>query len=245
MTEPPMAATLSELCELRELLDKATSIARGLEKLPAPSTRDPLDPARVEHLEAELLEARSEGEHLTEQLIELERRVHQMLNLYVSTYQLYAARDPEGVQATIAEIATDLLGVERFVLLLKPAGSGECRVALTHGFGEQPPEPWNGEIYSGGVMCVDQALEEGIRHFEPDQIPMAVVPLQFDNVVVGSLVLLELLSHKRGFAAGDSEVLDLLAAHAASALMASESFAVTSRKLQTLESLIQIARGGN
>ena len=245
MTESPMAAALTELSELRELLDRATSIARGLEKLPVPSTEEPLGPAELENLQAELLEARSEGAHLAEQLVELERRVHQMLNLYVSTYQLYAARDPDGVQATIAEIANELLGVERFVLLLKPAGSGECRIALTHGLADPTPEPWNGELYTGGVECVDRALEQGIRHFEPDQVPMAVVPLQFDNVVVGSLVLLELLGQKRGFAAGDSEVLDLLAAHAASALMASESFAMTSRKLQTLESLIQIARGGS
>jgi GAF domain-containing protein len=161
----------------------------------------------------------------------------------VATYQLYAARHPTQVQETIAEIASDLLGAERFVLLLRGTGHGECRVALARGFGSEPLGPYATGVYRGGDPIVDRTLEQGVRHLSPESSPIAVVPLQVDEHVVGALILIQLVGHKARLTTGDSEVLDLLGAHAASALTASEAYAVTSRKLQTLESLIQLARG--
>ncbi|MFL6200806.1 MAG: hypothetical protein ACJ76J_16660, partial [Thermoanaerobaculia bacterium] len=60
---------------------------------------------------------------------------------------------------------------------------------------------------------------------------------------VGALVLLKLLDHKPSLRADDRDILDLLAAHAASALFAARVYAQTDRKLRTLESLVKLARG--
>jgi GAF domain-containing protein len=71
-----------------------------------------------------------------------------------------------------------------------------------------------------------------------------VVPLTVQGAVVGSLVILKLFEHKAMLRPEDRELLDLLAAHAASALFAARVYHQTDRKLKTLESLIQLVKRG-
>ena len=72
---------------------------------------------------------------------------------------------------------------------------------------------------------------------------LAAVPLRVQNDIVGALVVLKLLDHKPILRAEDRDLLDLLSAHAASALFAARLFATKDRKLRTLESLVKLARG--
>ena len=73
---------------------------------------------------------------------------------------------------------------------------------------------------------------------------VAVVPLSVQGGVEGALVILQLLRHKPTFRADDRELLDLLGAHAASALVGARIFQETRRKLRTLEGLVQLLRRG-
>jgi hypothetical protein len=57
-------------------------------------------------------------------------------------------------------------------------------------------------------------------------------------------VILKLLDHKPQLRADDREILDLLAAHAASALFAARVYSATDRKLKTLENLVNLLRKG-
>ena len=52
------------------------------------------------------------------------------------------------------------------------------------------------------------------------------------------------LGHKPGLNADDHELLDLMAAHAASALVAARAFHVSQRKLNAYEGLLGFMRGG-
>jgi hypothetical protein len=61
---------------------------------------------------------------------------------------------------------------------------------------------------------------------------------------MGALVILKLLDHKPAFVKEDHDLLDLLGAHAASAIFASRVYAKTARKLHTLESLIRLVNRG-
>ena len=54
---------------------------------------------------------------------------------------------------------------------------------------------------------------------------------------------IKLLDHKPILRAEDRDLLDLLSAHAASAMFAARLFATKDRKLRTLESLVKLARG--
>ena len=71
-----------------------------------------------------------------------------------------------------------------------------------------------------------------------------MVPLSVQGAVVGALVIHKLFEHKAMLRADDRDLLDLLAAHAASALFAARVYSATDRKLKTLESLIQLVKRG-
>jgi GAF domain-containing protein len=69
------------------------------------------------------------------------------------------------------------------------------------------------------------------------------VPLRIQSAIGGALVIFELLAHKPVLGPDDRDLLDLLSAHAAAALFAADLYAAKERKLKTLESLVELARG--
>jgi nitrate/nitrite-specific signal transduction histidine kinase len=194
--------------------------------------------------EARLAAAESECEELTSRLADVEHQVGRLMTLYVATYQLHATLDPAEVQSTIAEIALNLIGAEQFVLLLIDDEDKGYQVRLMQGEADTRWEQT--ERYTGGDPLVDAALADGGLRFGPtDESPaLAVVPLRVQDLTVGALVILKLLDHKPAFVKEDHDLLDLLGAHAASAIFASRVYAKTARKLRTLESLIRLVNKG-
>lgn len=184
-------------------------------------------------------------EELTSRLVEAEHQLGRLMNLYVATFQLHATLDPAEVQATIAEIAVDLLGAERFVLLLRIEGEDACEVAFSKGLENDTSRLYDRGRYDGGDLSVDGALADGVLRLGPADSSevIAAVPLRVQEAIVGVLVVLKLFDHKAILRAEDRDLLDLLAAHAASALFAARVYANTDRKLRTLESLVQLVRG--
>lgn len=218
-------------------------------------------------LERRLAAAENDRRELTSRLVEAERRAERLMTLYVATYHLHAALDPAGVEAAIAEIAVDLLGARRFVLLLEEE-DGTCRVAMDRTAGHRGDHGGHegegaalfaGRRYAGGDPMIDATLADGVLRMTPmdadeaaaagEAAPaggprgtVATVPLNLGGHTAGVLVILELFAHKRGLTTEDRDLLDLLAAHAASALTAAQLFSVSERKLRTYRSLIQLAR---
>jgi GAF domain-containing protein len=242
------ATGLDLLAELRLTLDRAGELARVAEvnvREIADRGGDAAGPGRVTELERRLATADSDVKELASRLVDSEHQGGRLMNLYVATYQLHATLDPAEVQATIAEIAINLLGAEQFVLLLRRDEGEGCEIALIEGvFGDIDPL-YGGETYGGGDPVVDATLADGVLRLGPtgDSKALAAVPLRVQNDIVGALVLLKLLDHKPILRAEDRDLLDLLSAHAASALFAARLFATKDRKLRTLESLVKLARG--
>jgi GAF domain-containing protein len=258
---PPTASGLDLVAELRATLDRAGELARvaelTLRELVERGGGDGGGLTRATELERRLATAESDVKELASRLVESEHQGGRLMNLYVATYQLHATLDPAEVQATIAEIAINLLGAQQFVLLLRKDDAAGCDIALIEGTGTSgaPGAPgaepgdldvfYSGEIYAGGDPVVDATLADGVLRLGPtaDSRALAAVPLRVQNEVVGALVLLKLLDHKPILRAEDRDLLDLLSAHAASALFAARLFATKDRKLRTLESLVKLARG--
>ena len=98
--------------------------------------------------------------------------------------------------------------------------------------------------YHGGDPTVDQTLEDGVLRMDgdPSSGALAVVPLTVQGAIVGAVVVLKLFDHKGSFEPEDRDLLDLLAAHAASALLAARMYSNTDRKLKTLENLVKLVR---
>ncbi len=232
------------LASLGSSLDRARELCKLLSEHPASQPAAPHAGGRVLELEEEVRAAERDREELTTRLVEAEHQLGRLMNLYVATFQLHATLDPSEVQATIAEIAVDLLGAERFVLLLRAEGSDDCELALSRGLEEDGSGLYSGNSYTGGDPLVDAALDDGVLRMGPDEFSdvIAAVPLRVQDAIVGVLVILKLFDHKTILRAEDRDLLDLLAAHAASALFAARVYSNTDRKLRTLESLVQLVR---
>ncbi|MEM1204832.1 MAG: GAF domain-containing protein [Acidobacteriota bacterium] len=231
------------LAELTSAVDRAKDLVSKLDReQESPVAEASTD--RIRDLEGRLDARDRDREELTSRLVEAEHQLGRLMNLYVATFQLHATLDPSEVQATIAEIAVDLLGAERFALLLREEGSTECEVALARGLENDTSGMYSGEKYHGGDPLIDAALEDGVLRMGPDEFSevIAAVPLRVQDAIVGVLVVLKLFDHKSILRAEDRDLLDLLAAHAASALFAARVYSNTDRKLRTLESLVQLVR---
>ncbi|MFN3413013.1 MAG: GAF domain-containing protein [Thermoanaerobaculum sp.] len=240
----PEGAGKELVAELKTTLEKARELVRELEhklQTAGVATSGQKDDELVQRL------ARTEADvkELAAQLAASERQISRLMNLYVATYQLHATLTPAEVLQTIAEIAVNLLGAEAFAVLLRRDGGRGFEVALAQGFRAEQYPLFSGEEYVGGEAAVDATLADGTLRLAPipDSHVVAAVPLKVQGEIVGALVVLKLLPHKPSLRPEDRELLDLLSAHAASALFAARIFATKDRRLRTLESLIKLARG--
>jgi GAF domain-containing protein len=241
---------LAEANQLAELLSARMARLQASQATPAsaeaataaPSRLDSSE-SRIKQLESDLEAALHDQVELTKQLVEAENLAGKLMSLYVATYQLHVSLDPVEVQTAIAEIAKDLLGASGFALLIKDEVEGGCEVALAHGV--DGASRFNGSHYEGGDSIVDRTLEDGVVRFRDGESTeaLAAVPLRVEEAIVGALVILRVLEHKQSPLSEDRDILDLLAAHAASALFAARVYSKTDRKLRTLQSLVNLIRG--
>lgn len=237
------------LDQLRATLDRAAELVRVIEEdlgggEAAAGTGPGGDAERTRDLEARLSAAEADVKELAARLVDSEHQAGRLMNLYVATYQLHATLHPTEVQQTIAEIAINLLGAERFVLLLKEEENPDhCEIAL--GEAAEEDRLYEGGRYEGGDPMVDEALGDGVLRLGPydGSRALAAVPLRVHDAVVGALVILKLFDHKPMLRGEDRDLLDLLSAHAASALFAARLYSAKDRKLRSLESLVKLARG--
>lgn len=233
------------LDELRSTLDRAAELVAELPRAAPAAPSSDVSKDEADRLRRDLDAAAEDTRELSNQLVESEQQRGRLMSLYVAIYQLHSTLDPEDVQATIAEIAIDLLGAQGFALILSQGEGEDGEIALSQGVDEGFETTFGGNRYRGGDPMVDATLEDGVLRLSPFEGSNAVaaVPLTVQGATVGSLVLLRLLDHKPDLEPGDREILDLLAAHAASALFAARVYSATDRKLRTLESLVKLVRG--
>lgn len=194
--------------------------------------------------EVRLAQAENDRDELAARVIEIEHQVGRLMTLYVATYQLHATLDPADVQSTISEIVVNLLGAERFVLLLRDEDANALEIRMKVG---DIDAPWAAAAtYSGGDPLIDASLLDGVLRFGPvaGSPVLVIVPLRVQDVTVGALVITKLFAHKGALDEEDRDLLDLLGAHAASALFASRVYARAARKLRTLEGLIKLVKKG-
>jgi GAF domain-containing protein len=198
----------------------------------------------IEQLKARVAALELDQRDLADRLVAAERHAGRLMSLYVATYQLHSTLEPREVQATIGDIAVNLLGAERYALLVRGEAGAPCEVAAAAG--TRGGLGFNGDRYVGGDATIDATLADGRLRVGAvaGSSAIAVVPLVIHGTVVGALALISLLSHRPPIDDEDREMFDLVSAHAASALLAARAFATTDRKLRTLQGLVALVRGG-
>jgi len=232
------------VAELQVTLERAGKLLGVLqERVPRAEGVEPGAAGQVDRLKEDLAAAEQDMNELATRLVDTENQRGRLMNLYVATYQLHATLDVEEVISTIAEISRDLVGAEKFALLLRDDGEGKCEIALTRGL-DGEDKRFTGDFYCGGDPLVDRTLGDGVLRMESEagSDALAVVPLSVQGAIVGAVVVLKLFDHKGAFGPEDRDLLDLLAAHAASALLAARMYSATDRKLKTLENLVKLVR---
>lgn len=241
---PTLEVEGEALRQLESLLERAHELAATLkEKLP-PSSTAPAGTPEMAQLHERLKDLESDRSELSQSLADHEQQASRLMNLYVATYQLHASLDPQEVQSTVAEIAVNLLGAERFALLFWAGDGNDCEITMGQGLSEDESGLYSGGRYSGGDPALDATLADGALRIGPIEgsNAIAVVPLTVQGTTVGALVILKLFDHKPKVRPEDRELLDLIAAHAASAIFAARVYSATDRKLKTLENLVNLLR---
>jgi transcriptional regulator with GAF, ATPase, and Fis domain len=200
----------------------------------------------VEELEARLAELSADHEALQRDHADLERQNSNFLSLYVASSQIHATLVFEDVVRNIKEIVINLIGADIFSIYLYSEASQEFRRVASEGSVDSGDEmvPFGDNLLSriarAGRLCLEldeEGLPSGHR-------PIAVLPLRVGEQLVGAVVLFRLLVQKSDFDSFDMELFNLLAAHAATALMSSAMYRRLERKNKTLHGLLHLFKSG-
>jgi transcriptional regulator with GAF, ATPase, and Fis domain len=192
-------------------------------------------------------EVEEENKDFANRYIEIEEQNNNLANLYVASYQLHSTLDFREVIQIVQEIVINLIGAESFAILLLDEKTNELKTIA-----------YEGEDVMRGVDTISIRLGEGVlgnvartgesyyvnQDFEDGAItlekPLAAVPLKIKEHVIGLIVIYRLLQQKDAFSAVDYELFSLLAAHAATAIFSSKLYSQSERKLNTIQSFLDL-----
>jgi transcriptional regulator with GAF, ATPase, and Fis domain len=192
-------------------------------------------------------EVEEENKDFANRYIEIEEQNNNLANLYVASYQLHSTLDFKEVIQIVQEIVINLIGAEAFAILLLDEKTNDLRAIASEGedvvLGIENISARLGEGVLGGVAktgesyYINQDVEGGRVTLEK---PLAAVPLKIKEHVIGLIAIYKLLQQKDSFSAVDYELFSLLAAHAATAIFSSKLYSQSERKLNTIQSFLDL-----
>jgi nitrate/nitrite-specific signal transduction histidine kinase len=243
-----------------ELLKENQRLRYRLAALETESTlggsRDEVDRLRAEvqqvteenrRLAMRFREVEEENKDFANRYIEIEEQNNNLANLYVASYQLHSTLDFREVIQIVQEIVINLVGAESFAILLLDEKTNELKTIASEG-GDVMPGLHDLSLRLGdGIM--GQVAKTGESYYVNQDVdggtvtidkPLAAVPLKIKEHVIGLIVIYKLLQQKDAFTAVDYELFSLLAAHAATAIFSSKLYSQSERKLNTIQSFLDL-----
>ncbi len=195
----------------------------------------------IDRLEKRFSEIEEENQDFATKYVEITQQNESLANLYVASHQLHSTLDPQEVLGIVNEILINLIGAEEFAVFLVDKTTKELTPVTGEGI---LPRLASGEV--GWVKDIlEQVVKSGEAFYLTEQNlvvegPLACVPLKIKQDVVGAIAIFKLLVQKEGFTPMDSEILNLLAGHAATAIVGSQLHADAERKLKTIEGFMEL-----
>jgi len=174
---------------------------------------------------------------------EIEHQNNNLATLYVASYQLHSTLDFREVIQIVHDIIVDVIGAKSFAILLLDENTNELRTIASDGEDAMPgiDRIWThlGDGILGGVAHSGESfyLNDGRPTLDR---PLAAIPLKIKDQVIGVIAIYNLLVEKHVFTAVDYELFSLLAAHAATAILSAKLFAQSERKLNTIQSFLDL-----
>ncbi|MBI5640236.1 MAG: GAF domain-containing protein [Nitrospirae bacterium] len=186
-----------------------------------------------------------ENKDFVSKYIEVEEENNNLANLYVASYQLHSTLDFSEVLRIVLEIVINLIGAEKFAVLLIDDKTHELVPVGTEGMAvSDAPRVKIGDGIIGAVA------KEGESYFSADldfsvldpYSPIVCIPLKIKEHVIGVISIYKLLTQKSGFTNVDYELFNLLAGHAATAIFSSKLYSQSERKLTTIQSFLDLLK---
>jgi transcriptional regulator with GAF, ATPase, and Fis domain len=192
-------------------------------------------------------EVEEENKDFANRYIEIEEQNNNLANLYVASYQLHSTLDFREVIQIVQEIVINLIGAEAFAILLLDEKTNDLKAIaaegddVMHGVGDVSARLGEGILgnvaKTGESYYINQDVDGGAITIDK---PLAAVPLKIKEHVIGLIVIYKLLQQKDAFSAVDYELFSLLAAHAATAIFSSKLYSQSERKLNTIQSFLDL-----
>jgi nitrate/nitrite-specific signal transduction histidine kinase len=201
-------------------------------------------------LRKRLEQVEKENREFANMYVEIQEQNDALTNLYVASQRLHATFDLEEVKQIITEILAEMVGAEEFGLLVLDRERKNLHVLTGEGIHERLPKATLpvGEGIIGDVATTGESFffVPKTENEKKAHLPIATLPLKLNGNIVGVVVIYKLLSHKPSFSPIDHQILELVAAHAASALVSARLHSNMDRKLKTIEGFMQLmkSRGG-
>lgn len=188
-----------------------------------------------------------ENKDFAAKYVEVEDENNNLANLYVASYQLHSTLDFNEVLRIVLEIVINLIGAEKFAVLLIEEKTNELIPVGTEGISiSDVPKVRFGE----GI--IGTAAKEGESYFSENihnnrgsistENPIVCIPLKIKEHVIGVIAIYSLLIQKEKFSNVDYELFNLLAGHAATAIFSSRLYTQSERKLTTIQSFLDMLK---
>jgi transcriptional regulator with GAF, ATPase, and Fis domain len=187
-----------------------------------------------------------ENKDFASKYLEVEEENNNLANLYVASYQLHSTLDFSEVLRIVLEIVINLIGAEKFAVILLDDKTNELVPVATEGMAiADAPKVKIGEGIIGKVARGGESFFAGnllnSGEYNPFD-PIVCIPLKIKEHVIGVLSIYKLLSQKTGFTNVDYELFNLLAGHAATAIFSSRLYTQSERKLTTIQSFLDLLK---
>jgi transcriptional regulator with GAF, ATPase, and Fis domain len=203
--------------------------------------------ARIAEMQGAVQQLQQQSEDFSSRYAEVEEQNNNLANLYVATYQLHSTLDFREVVEIVKEIIINLIGAEAFAILLLDENTNELRAVASEGRDIVPGiDTISARLGEGVLGSVAQSGQSYyvIDEFDTGDVsserPIAAVPLKIKEHVIGIIAMYKLLQQKESFTAVDYELFSLLAAHAATAIFSSKLYSQSERKLNTIQSFLDL-----
>jgi nitrate/nitrite-specific signal transduction histidine kinase len=226
----------------KERLDLSDTLMREMERLRLENSQMS---QKLDFLDSGLQQMEAENKDFAQRYVEVEEQNENLANLYVASYQLHSTLDPTEVVQCIKEILINMVGSEEFGLFVVDEETSELVLA---GYEGEVVHRLDRERVAFGEGLEGIVAQRGEPFFtegagERGEV-CACIPLKIKERVVGVIAIYKLLPHKNELRPLDYKLLELLAGHAATALMSSKLYAVADRKLKTIEGFMNLLRVG-
>jgi putative methionine-R-sulfoxide reductase with GAF domain len=198
---------------------------------------------KLDFLDRRFKEVEAENKDFAQRYVEVEEQNESLANLYVASYQLHSTLDRGEVIECIKEILINMVGSEEFGLFIVDDETNELILAGYEGEVAMKFENRRiqiGEGIEGTVAERGEMMLPSQKEVERDIC--VCVPLRIKDRVVGVIAMYKLLPHKKGLTGLDFKLLELLAGHAATALVSSKLYSQADRRLRTIEGVMSLLR---